>query len=257
MKSGARSAEALLKLLCGEKVEYQRNSSCNGAIYSRFDQSVCISEGDDTQPIKGVIFDLDDTLYSEKQYVRSGYKKVGEYLGRSDAAEKLYKFFEEGKPAIDEYLSEIHENDKKVECLKIYRNQLPEIELYDGVIELIEKLKVKGIKVGIITDGRPEGQRSKLKILGLDKIIEDIIITDELGGIQFRKPCDIAFRVMQRKWGIPFEQIIYVGDNLNKDFQACRQLGMRWKYFRNEDGLYFNDEYITKNMIEKLQDIRI
>ena len=62
---------------------------------------------------------------------------------------------------------------------------------------------------------------------------------------------------MQRKWGIPFEQIIYVGDNLNKDFQACRQLGMRWKYFRNEDGLYFNDEYITKNMIEKLQDIRI
>lgn len=113
MKSGARSAEALLKLLCGEKVEYQRNSSCNGAIYSRFDQSVCISEGDDTQPIKGVIFDLDDTLYSEKQYVRSGYKKVGEYLGRSDAAEKLYKFFEEGKPAIDEYLSEIHENVKK------------------------------------------------------------------------------------------------------------------------------------------------
>jgi HAD superfamily hydrolase (TIGR01549 family) len=257
MKSGARSAEALLRLLCGEKVEYQRNSSCNGAIYSRFDQSVCISEGDDTQPIKGVIFDLDDTLYSEKQYVKSGYKKIGEYLGRSDAAEKLYKFFEEGKLAIDEYLSEIHENDKKVECLKIYRNQLPEIELYDGVIELIEKLKVKGIKVGIITDGRPEGQRSKLKILGLDKIIEDIIITDELGGIQFRKPCDIAFRVMQRKWGIPFEQIIYVGDNLNKDFQACRQLGMRWKYFRNEDGLYFNDEYITKNMIEKLQDIRI
>ena len=48
-----------------------------------------------------------------------------------------------------------------------------------------------------------------------------------------------------------------MGDNLNKDFQACRQLGMRWKYFRNEDGLYFNDEYITKNMIEKLQDIRI
>ena len=41
MKSGARSAEALLRLLCGERVEYQRNSSCNGAIYSRFDQSVC------------------------------------------------------------------------------------------------------------------------------------------------------------------------------------------------------------------------
>ena len=96
MKAGARSAEALLTLLSGGAVEYQENS-CNGAIYSRFDQSVCISEGDDTQPIKGVIFDLDDTLYSEKQYVRSGYKKIGEYLGREDAAEKQWNYFKDGK----------------------------------------------------------------------------------------------------------------------------------------------------------------
>lgn len=47
---------------------------------------------------------------------------------------------------------------------------------------------------------------------------------------------------MQNRWRLPYEQIIYVGDNPNKDFQACRQLGMRWKYFRNEDGLYFDGE---------------
>ena len=96
MKAGARSAEALLALLSGGAVEYQENS-CKGAIYSRFDQSVCISGGDDTQPIKGVIFDIDDTLYSEKQYVRSGYKKIGEYLGREDAAEKQWNYFKDGK----------------------------------------------------------------------------------------------------------------------------------------------------------------
>ena len=49
-------------------------------IYSRFDQSVCIEEGKSTQ-IKGVIFDLDDTLYSEKEYVKSGYEAVSDYLG--------------------------------------------------------------------------------------------------------------------------------------------------------------------------------
>lgn len=37
MKFGARSAEALIKLISGEKVEFQANASCNGAIYSRFD----------------------------------------------------------------------------------------------------------------------------------------------------------------------------------------------------------------------------
>lgn len=237
MKSGARSAEALLQLLCGKKVEYQE-CSCNGAVYSRFDQSVCISEGDDTQPIKGVILDLDDTLYSEKQYVRSGYKKIAEHLGRNDAEEKLWQYFEEGKQAIDEYLSEIGLEDKKDECLEIYRNQKPEITLYDGVIEKIEDLKGKGIKVGIITDGRPEGQRAKLNALGLNELIDDIIITDELGGIQFRKPNDISFRIMQNRWKIPFEQMIYVGDNIKKDFQAPKQLGMRWKCVKNEDGLY-------------------
>lgn len=254
MKSGARSAEALLRLITGENVDFQENASCNGAVYSRFDQSVCISEGDDTQPIKGVIFDLDDTLYSEKQYVRSGYKKVAEYLEKEDAADKLWGYFEAGKPAIDAYLEEIGEMDKKAECLNIYRNQMPEITLYDGVKEMIQELKNKGLKVGIITDGRPEGQRNKIKALGLESLVDDIIITDELGGIQFRKPCDIAFRIMQNRWRLPYEQIVYVGDNPNKDFQACRQLGMRWKYFRNEDGLYSHDS--TLSGAENVEQIR-
>lgn len=237
MKSGARSAEVLLMLLCGEYVEYQE-TSCNGAVYSRFDQSVCISEGNDNQQIKGVIFDLDDTLYSEKDYVRSGYKKIAEYLNKEDAADRLWKYFEEGKQAIDEYLAETGLKDKKEECLEVYRNQVPDIKLYDGVLDKIVELKNTGIKVGIITDGRVEGQRAKLEALGLDKLVEDIIITDELGGIQFRKPNDISFRIIQNRWRIPFEQIIYVGDNPNKDFQAPKQLGMRWKYVKNEDGLY-------------------
>ena len=255
MKSGARSAEVLLRLLCGESVGFQENASCNGAVYSRFDQSVCISEGDDTQPVKGVIFDLDDTLYSEKQYVRSGYEKIGEYLEKKDAADKLWNYFEEGKPAIDEYLEEIGEIEKKSECLNVYRNQFPDITLYDGVKEIIENLKNKGIKVGIISDGRPKGQRNKLKALGLDVLIDDIIITDELGGIQFRKPNDISFRIMQNRWRIPFEQIMYVGDNLNKDFQAPKQLGMRWVYFVNEDGLYFDRNIVEESQMTKLEEL--
>lgn len=239
MKAGARSAEAILKLLSGEKVEYS-DVIDDGAVYSRFDQSVCTAEGKRKQPILGVIFDLDDTLYSEKQYVRSGYKAVAKLLGDEALADRLWTYFENGKPAIDELLNELGCMGRKEECLEAYREQIPEITLYDGVVDLILELKSKGIKVGIITDGRVSGQKRKLQALGLDKLIDDIIITDELGGTQFRKPCDIAFRIMQCRWGIPFEQIIYVGDNPTKDFQACRQLGMRWTYFRNENGLYSN-----------------
>lgn len=66
---------------------------------------------------------------------------------------------------------------------------------------MIQTLKNQGIKIGIITDRRVSGQKKKIRVLGLDKMMDDIIITDELGGIQFRKPCDIAFRIMQNRWG--------------------------------------------------------
>ncbi len=241
MKSGARSAEAILKLLSGERLEYEEPQR-NGAVYSRFDQSVCIDAGTGLSPVKGVIFDLDDTLYSEKQYVKSGYKRIAEYLGMKEAEDKLWDYFSEGKPTIDVYLKEIGAEDKKAKCLEIYRRQMPEISLYDGVIELLQILKEMGIKVGIITDGRPEGQRNKIRVLGLEEFVDDIIVTDELGGVQFRKPNDISFRIMQCRWRVPFEQMVYIGDNLGKDFQAPRQLGMRGIYLMNEEGLYNSKE---------------
>ena len=254
MKAGARSAQAILKLLSGEKVDYS-DVIDDGAVYSRFDQSVCPAEGKRKQPILGVIFDLDDTLYSEKQYVRSGYKAVAKLLGDEALADRLWTYFENGKPAIDELLNELGCMGRKEDCLEAYREQIPEITLYDGVVDLILELKSKGIKVGIITDGRVSGQKRKLQALGLDKLIDDIIITDELGGTQFRKPCDIAFRIMQRRWGLPFEQMVYVGDNAEKDFQAPKQLGMRALYFKNEDGLYFTDEAVGIETIKKISDI--
>ncbi len=237
MKAGARSAATLLQLLQNERPELD-GVICDGAVYSRFDQSVCIEEGNILAPVKGVIFDLDDTLYNEKQYVRSGYAAVARYLGRQDAADALWQCFERKEPAIDTYLSRIGEMAKKADCLRIYREHMPDICLNPGTAEIIATLHSRGVKVGIITDGRPAGQRRKIEALGLESMVDDIIITDELGGEQFRKPCDIAFRILQRRWKIPFGQLIYIGDNMSKDFQAPKQLGMQWALVRNPESLY-------------------
>ena len=249
MKAGARSAETILKILDGEEPgEYQ---VADGAIYSRFDQSVCIDEGKKTQ-VKGVIFDLDDTLYSEKEYVRSGYKAVSDYLG-GGYEDRLWSFFEAGRPAIDELLKEIGREDEKDAALNIYRFHKPDIHLYPGAAKVIEELKKQNIKVGIITDGRPEGQRNKIEALGLN--VDDVIITDELGGVQFRKPCDIAFRIMLTKWRLNPADAVYVGDNPVKDFQAPQQLGMKSLWFKNEDGLYSGVAGIDRPMISSLDDL--
>ncbi len=251
MKAGARSAETVLKLICGEELEEQKIA--DGTIYSRYDQSVCVEEGE--RQIKGVIFDLDDTLYSEKDYVRSGFKAVSDYLG-GGYEDKLWQYFEEGKVAITELLKELNRLDEDQKCLEIYRFHKPEIQLYDGVVELIEDLKMRGIKVGIITDGRPEGQHNKLEALGLEKLMDDVIITDELGGIQFRKPCDIAFRLMITKWRLNSADVVYVGDNASKDFQAPQQLGMKSIWFKNVDGVYDSNKVTTVNCVIALGDLK-
>ena len=250
MKAGARSAEYILKLLSGEEVKEPETIS-DGAIYSRFDQSVCIEEG--KGKISAVIFDLDDTLYPERAYVRSGYAAVAQYLGHPEYADKLFGYFEEGKNAFDELIAYMSENDpgEKPELsalLEVYREHKPQISLYPEMEKAIDSLKAKGIKIGIITDGRISGQKNKIKALGLDEKVDEIIITDELGGIQFRKPCDIAFRIMQTRWRLPFEEILYVGDNPAKDFVAPMQLGMKSLYFKNPEGLYSRD--ITSMLFE-------
>ena len=185
--------------------------------------------------IKALVFDLDDTLYGEKEYVRSGFKAVSEYL-EGEYEDKLWTYFESKQPAIDLLLSELGRENEKDKVLEVYRNHKPTIHLYPGVKELLLYLKEQKIKVGIITDGRPEGQKNKLDSLGI--CVDDVIITDSLGGIQFRKPCDIAFRIMQTKWRLFSSEIVYIGDNPMKDFQAPQQLGMKAIWFKNSDGLY-------------------
>ena len=176
-------------------------------------------------PVRGVVFDLDDTLCPEKDCVRSGFRAVSGHLGGGYEG-ALWSYFEKGLPAIDELLRALGREDEASDALRACRGHRPQIQLRSGAREVLVRLRNRGIKVGIITDGRPGGRRSKLEALGPCELVDDVVITDELGGPRFRKPCDIAFRIMRRRWGIPSSQMAYVGDNLSKDFLAPRQLGM-------------------------------
>ena len=197
--------------------------------------------------LSAVIFDLDDTLYSEKMYVRSGYKAIAQLLHDvPDAEERLWHFFQEKKIAINELLWEekIYSKELEKKCVETYRNNLPELTLYPNVIETLQYIKGKKF-LGMITDGRPKGQRAKIDALEISSYFDEIIITDELGGIEYRKPSLVAFELMRdrlsRKAGrlIPFSEMCYIGDNINKDFIAPIQLGMQTYFYNNPDGLYF------------------
>lgn len=190
--------------------------------------------------VQAVIFDLDDTLYAEKDYVRSGYRAVAAGFPQvENMAKKLWDAFERKQPAIDVVLETegLDNAENKAKALQLYRYQVPDISLSPCVLDLLQRL-AQCKKLGMITDGRPEGQWAKVEALGIKKYFKKIIVTDELGGLEFRKPNEAAFRMMQQELDVPFKKMVYIGDNTKKDFIAPQALGMQAIYFKNQDGLY-------------------
>lgn len=265
IKAGADSAKTLLRLLQDKCVESDICAAVAGKSYSRFDQSISIAKKRSTlievdkiteiseyiKDKKGIIFDLDDTLYDECDYVRSGFEAVAEYLfenvrgvSKHDIVNFLYQAFENRKPAFDVLFEEFEELDValKKECIRIYREHKPNLILSKENSNLLKELRMQGKKIGIITDGRVDGQKNKLEALGLYPLIDEYIITDELAGnsdvTKFRKPNPLAFQIMRERLGVEYDEMVYVGDNKTKDFQAPICLGMTPIWYHNEKGLY-------------------
>ena len=74
-----------------------------------------------------------------------------------------------------------------------------------------------GIKTGIITDGHAIAQRQKLKAIQAEEYFDEIIVTDELGR-EYWKPHPKAFELIKGKLNVNFDEMVYVGDNPEKDF---------------------------------------
>ena len=203
--------------------------------------------------IKAVVFDLDDTLIPEIEYVKSGFCAIAKEFGDEKISDMLWTLFEGDRNNVYQRAGFLKEECKR--CIEIYRSHKPKLILSDEVQELLLQLKNKGIKLGIITDGRPEGQWNKIYALGLEKVIDKIIVTDELGGEEFRKPNPKAFELMREDLDVEFHEMIYVGDNPTKDFQAPQQLGMQCALVENPVGLY-NEERKINSSVKKLSSVK-
>lgn len=186
--------------------------------------------------IKAVIFDLDDTLCFETDYVKSGFCAIADAFGDKNIADKLWELFCQDKTNV--YQRAGFSKKQCEQAVDIYRNHKPNLNLSTEVKTTLLALRQKGYMLGIITDGRPNGQRAKIEALGLEKLVDKIIITDELGGVEYRKPNPKAFELMKEHFGVEFCEMVYVGDNLSKDFIAPQKLGMQSCFYKTDKGIY-------------------
>lgn len=168
-----------------------------------------------------VVFDLDDTLYLEKDYQASGFKSVIDLLCSLYPVrrQELEKIANKGGDVIGGFVNEVGYPLIRESLLWHYRLHLPKIRLSDDVKKLLNLLESKDIHVAILTDGRSITQRRKLLALGLDKY--HVYISDEYDG--HIKPNPLRFKVIENN--IPADKYVYVGDNVDKDFIAPNELG--------------------------------
>lgn len=186
--------------------------------------------------LQAVVFDLDDTLYLERDYVLSGFRIIA---GITEAnaegrAEEVFEYLWDNFLAIpgrrDNFDLLLRRYPGMGDAWKIddlvdrYRCHMPALILNVEVRALLVELRSEGMKLAIITDGIPDAQWRKVHALGLLPLVDEVVVTDELG-IKNRKPCPASFRMLSQRLGVMPERCAYVGDNPAKDFVAPRALG--------------------------------
>lgn len=198
--------------------------------------------------IGGVVLDIDDTLYLERDYVRSGFLFVAKAVASSEAeatsiSDWLWTAFEAGirGDTFDRLLvafPSVATRTSAATLVSAYRAHPPTIALGPGVEGLLQALSLTGVRLGAVTDGPPEAQTAKARALGLDRWLDPIILTGELGP-EGAKPSTRAFEIIASAWSIPNERLVYVGDNPLKDFRGPRALGWRTIRVRQEGQLRY------------------
>ena len=177
-----------------------------------------------TQKSRVVVFDLDDTLYKEQDYLRSAYREIAARIESQYGLEGIYdqmlKWWQEGENVFQRlvsYCPQFTVND----LLAIYRSHVPAIRLDEETRHLLDDLHQHAV-LGLITDGRSLTQRHKIEALGLSAYMDDadILISEETG---FEKPSEEPFRhFMACYLSCTY---YYIGDNPAKDFVAPNLLG--------------------------------
>jgi putative hydrolase of the HAD superfamily len=199
------------------------------------------------QPSICAVFDIDDTLYLERDYVRSGFAAVGRWAAKrlhiEDFAERCWSSFLSGQrgSVFDHVLRDSGElpNAELISAMvDVYRTHRPSITLAADAADALNSI-FPAVSIAVVSDGPPASQGRKVEALGLDSLAAPIVLTGLLG-IEFAKPHPRAFQDVERRR--PARVYVYVGDNPAKDFAAPKQLGWVTVRVRRPGGLHYQAE---------------
>lgn len=192
---------------------------------------------------EGIIFDLDDTLYSQASFKRSGFHAVAMWLNQNKSLDvstvvtELEAIMSRKGPSYGFMFNDLANRlqldpDLIPEMILTFITHRPRIACYPGVHSMLARLRQQFF-IGILTDGRLDVQQRKIQALGLEENVDAILYSDSLGR---EKPDEALFAWFEDQLALNGEQLIYVGDNPQKDFFGAKR--RKWTTLRVMTGEY-------------------
>jgi FMN phosphatase YigB (HAD superfamily) len=194
-------------------------------------------------PIRGVIFDLDDTLFDcTGQLTIPARQRAASILARdtnqaeaeltlrqSDLAETLGS-----SGAIRAIGSELNLSDNIVdEALASYnRDDVPPIRPFNDAVSTLEALAARGLPLTLVTTGRRNRQLAKVERIGLSTFFSpqaNLFIHEE-GDHPDKEP---QLRAALAATNLAPDQTMSVGDKLDSDIRVGNRIGLITVRFRH------------------------
>lgn len=190
------------------------------------------------QRLRGVIFDLDGTLYhlrqTRAQMTLRLLPQVGvlRYLDGARRAVRAKTF--DGPEALSQAFAEELGRRAGISAERadrFYREHfLPTfIELLDrravprpGLFPMLGRLREAGVKLGVVSDIGLVSER--LQAIGIPpQAFDDLLSAEETGEL---KPSPRALLTLAERWQLDPDQVIVVGDRVDRDAPAASAAGM-------------------------------
>ena len=192
-----------------------------------------VTSGTPRVATRGLILDLDDTLYPRERFVRSGLAAVAQHVSAcfGVAADAAYGIMTRALATagngceLQALCDRFHLSRAIIpELVAVFRAHTPSLFLSHEVAHTLTRLRAGGWALAIVTNGLPSVQFRKVVALGLAPLVDEVIYAEEHapGG----KPCAAPFQAALRSLELSPARCISVGDDLARDIHAAKALGM-------------------------------
>jgi len=190
-----------------------------------------------------LFFDADNTLFDFDLAAKTAFKQLLNQLEIDSTAERFKQYksinaqcwraFEEGEINAEElrrkrfadFFAAIEVERDPLQANSNYLQRLSEqAVLLEGALDLLNRLKSKGYRMVIITNGLKEVQRPRLAKAALHDYFETIVVSDEIG---HAKPAAAFFDYTFQQIDHPAkEETLVIGDNINSDIRGGYDYGL-------------------------------